>query len=223
MLQKIRASNFGRHLHDDPYASLLLSGCYEEAGDQGRFRLEAGDVVFHSKFEAHLDRFSKSGAIVLNLPMPMPTLRVAPLATVRDPEMILRVANEDAHEALQLVLSLSMSRKMPAMDWPDELAAALLANPTTKLGHWAERYGLAPWSLTRGFAQVFGVSPEAFRARSRTRTALKLIEATQRSMATISSELGFADQAHMTRSIVHLTGLNPKTCRNRANGFKTGS
>src|SRR5450432_402684 len=59
-----------RHIHDKPYASIVLSGGYEEAGDHGRFRVSAGDVIFHERFEAHLDRFSAAGVVVLNLKIP---------------------------------------------------------------------------------------------------------------------------------------------------------
>jgi len=68
--QTTRASVLGRHVHEKAYAALVLSGGYEEAGDHGRFRVKAGDVIFHEPFEAHLDRFSETGAAVLNLRLP---------------------------------------------------------------------------------------------------------------------------------------------------------
>jgi AraC-like DNA-binding protein len=41
-------------------------------------------------------------------------------------------------------------------------------------------------------------------------------------MASIAAELGFSDQAHMSRSVKHLTGVQPQAWRCLANGFKTG-
>jgi hypothetical protein len=43
MWQSIRASALGRHVHEEAYAALVLSGGYEEAGDHGRFQVKAGD------------------------------------------------------------------------------------------------------------------------------------------------------------------------------------
>jgi hypothetical protein len=59
MRQIIRASYLQRHMHPVPYAALLLSGIYEESSDSGRFQVNAGNVVFHDQFEAHLNRFSQ--------------------------------------------------------------------------------------------------------------------------------------------------------------------
>jgi hypothetical protein len=54
--QTIPPPLIGRHVHTRAYAALVLSGCYEEAGDSGRHRVQAGNVVLHEAFEAHLDR-----------------------------------------------------------------------------------------------------------------------------------------------------------------------
>src|ERR1700677_569690 len=69
MRQTIRTSSLERHVHFEPYVALVLSGGYEEAGDNGRFKVSAGNVVFHDSFEAHLNRFYAQGATVLNLPV----------------------------------------------------------------------------------------------------------------------------------------------------------
>jgi len=88
-----------------------------------------------------------------------------------------------------LLFSIAISRAQQPADWPDELAAALMQNPSLKLFQWGEKNGLAPWTVSRGFAQVFGVSPEAFRARKRARHAWKSIVDTQEPLASIAAEL----------------------------------
>lgn len=70
MWQTIRAPFLKRHVHAKPYAALLLSGAYEEAGDLGRFQVQVSPVIFHDRFEAHLDRIPKAGAVLLNLHLP---------------------------------------------------------------------------------------------------------------------------------------------------------
>lgn len=221
MRQTIHASSLQRHVHPVPYAALVLSGGYEEAGDNGRFEVSSGDVVFHHPFEAHLNRFSKDGAIVLNLRLSPGTWYPAGIARVSDPDSVVLAAEKSRKAAVCLLLSRVMARTPQISDWPDELAVKLIRCPSLKLSEWAEENGIAPWTITRGFSQVFGVSPEVFRARIRAQRALKSIQTTHASLATIAAELDFADQAHMTRSVKRLTGLTPQAWRSAANGFKT--
>jgi quercetin dioxygenase-like cupin family protein len=70
LLQTIRGSSIDRHVHTQPYAAIVLSGGIEEAGDTGRFEVNAGNLIFHDCFVAHLNRFPHGGAVVLNLIMP---------------------------------------------------------------------------------------------------------------------------------------------------------
>ena len=221
MWQSIRASALGRHVHEEAYAALVLSGGYEEAGDRGRFQVKAGDVVFHEQFEAHLDRFSETGAVVLNLRLPIGCSYTPGIARVADADSVARVAERSRKDAIDLLFSAAMSEMPQPVDWPDELAAALMRNPSLKLSHWGKKNGIPPWAVSRGFALVFGVSPETFRARSRARHALRSIKNTEAPLASIAVDLGFADQSHMTRSVKQLTGIGPQAWRSTANRFKT--
>jgi AraC-like DNA-binding protein len=219
--QTIHASGFGRHSHHEAYAAVVLSGGFEEAGDLGRLHVQAGDVVLHDGFEAHLDRFVASGAVVLNLRLRMGEPFTPGLARVADPDLIARTAEKDRGEAISLLLATAMRPRSTPVDWPDELAAALVQDQSHILSRWAMRYGLAPWTLSRGFAQVFGISPEAFRARARARRARRTIETTVEPLARIAADLGFSDQSHMSRDMKQLTGMTPKALRASANRFKT--
>src|SRR5262245_23971248 len=126
MRQVFRASSLARHTHTVAYAALVLSGGYEEAGDQGRFRVRAGDVVFHDPFEAHLNRFSPAGAAMLNLRLP-PGLHWAPapgLGRIADPDRVARLAEQDCREALGFLVAGATRWTPQPRDWPDELAWA---------------------------------------------------------------------------------------------------
>jgi AraC-like DNA-binding protein len=200
----------------------VLSGGYEEAGDNGRFTVSAGSVVLHDAFEGHLDRFSRQGAAVLNLPLDSVHNYPAGTGRLSDPDLVVRMAETDVRSAVDLLLSLVERSALHFADWPDELADALMRGPSLKLSEWGQEKGLAPWTISRGFAQVFGILPEAFRARTRARKGLRLIRETGTPMAAIAAELGFSDQAHMSRSVKDLTGIPPQVWRSPANGFKTG-
>jgi AraC-like DNA-binding protein len=221
MWQTIRSSFFGRHSHDHAYAAIVLSGGYEEAGDHGRFRVAAGDVVLHEGFEAHIDRFSRSGAVVLNLPIPMESSFFPGIAIVADPDSIVRLAERSQAQAARVLLSAITARRLTHLDWPDELAAALIKDPSLCLSRWSRDKGIKPWTVSRGFMQVFALSPSAFRARARARQAWRAVATNEESLAKIAADLRFADQSHMTRSVKQLTGKAPQAWRSSANRFKT--
>jgi AraC-like DNA-binding protein len=214
ILHTIHSSSCGLHSHADAYATVVLSGGFEEAGDQGRFRVEARGVLLHDRFEGHINRYSLGGAVVLNLPIPLGYSILPGGATVMDPDAIVRLAERSPTEAARALLSTLTFQTPATMDWPDALALALIANPSLYLvAQWAEDRGLKPWTLSRGFVQVFALSPSAFRARSRARLAWKTITANKEPFAKIAADLGFADQAHMTRSVRQLTGKSPRVWR----------
>ena len=211
--QKIRTPLLGRHIHKGAYAALVLSGCYEEAGDSGRHRVEAGDVILHESFEAHLDRFSKAGAEILNLSLPARYNFRPGITKIRDVDTIVRVAEKCASEAAALLVVSTELLKPRFIDWPDELAVSLAEDPSLRISHWREAKGISGWDLSRGFGKVFGTSPRAFRARARARKALREIRTGTTPLAAIAAQCGFADQAHMTRSVKMVTGRCPSEWR----------
>jgi AraC-like DNA-binding protein len=211
-LQKIQTSELRRHVHGHAYAALVLEGSYEEAGDLGRFRARAGDVVLHDRFESHLNRFPESGAVILNIALPRNCIFQPGLGSVTDPDSIVRLAETDEREAVARLLASGQTQPQPA-DWPDELASALMQDPSIRLSSWSAANGIAPWTLSRGFTQVFGIAPVAFRARVRTRLAWKEVRKEQGPLAEIAASLGFADQSHMTRSVTKMTGKTPHAWR----------
>src|ERR1700733_7643314 len=119
MWQTIRAAALDRHSHDEAYAALVLAGGYEEAGDHGRFQVVAGDVLSHDRFEAHVDRFSASGAVVLNLPLQMSQSFTPGAARVTDPDLIVSMAERNRTEAVGLLLSMTREQRSTHIDWPD--------------------------------------------------------------------------------------------------------
>jgi AraC-like DNA-binding protein len=221
MRQTIRTSALPRHIHKHAYAALVLTGCYEEAGDVGRLQVHAGDVVLHDAFEAHLDRFPASGTTILNISLPAQCAFQPGLGKIDNPDYIVRIAEKNEVEAAVLLLSLAKIQKPKYLDWTDELAAALMQDPSLRLSYWSEKKGIRLWTMSRGFAQVFDISPSAFRAYTRTRQAWKAIQTSDQPLAGIATQLGFADQSHMTRSVKNMTGKGPHAWRLAANRFKT--
>jgi AraC-like DNA-binding protein len=211
--QTIRTPLIRWHIHKRAYAALVVSGCYEEAGDSGRHLVQAGNVVLHEAFEAHLDRIPRLGATVVNVPLPAQYAFRSGVATVDDPDEIVRLVEKGDSEAAALLLWSGEITDPEFQDWPDELAASLTQNASLNFSRWSEVKGISGWDVSRGFAKVFGISPCAFRARARTRQAWRAIRTANTPLSAIAAHFGFADQAHMTRSVKTLTGKCPSAWR----------
>jgi AraC-like DNA-binding protein len=201
-----------RHVHPRAFAAVVLSGGYIEAGDTGRHRMAAGDVLLHQAFEGHLDRFDARGAEVLMFDLAEHSERCV-VGQIGDPDALVRLAERDPHAALaRLLANLEVNPQEPR-DWPDLLARDLRADPTLSLETWADAQGLHPGSISRGFRQVFGLTPAAYRVAQRTVCAIRAISASTEALGCVAHDCGFADQAHMNRSVRRLAGITPGALR----------
>jgi AraC-like DNA-binding protein len=208
-----------RHRHADAYIALVLAGGYQEAGDEGRIAAHPGTVIVHGRWTAHQDSFGAIGARVLNLPS-IDGL-AAGVGHIADPDTAARLAERDPHAAAEHVRDSLRPAATRLSDWPDLLAAALRSDPDLALADWARTAGLDPASVSRGFARAYGVSPKRFRLESRTRRALAALDGWTGNLAGLAADQGFADQAHLTRSVAALTGAPPIRCR--AKSVQAGS
>ena len=203
-----------RHVHRQGYVAIVLGGRYEEAGDGGLVRAEAGDVVFHGAYDGHLDRMGPKGAEILNLELPADFAPAAELGAFADPDQLARAAERDPREAWALLLDgLTAGHRDDDDEWPDRLARDLRSDPQLSIGAWCQRARLRPETVSRRFMATFGVGPRAFRAHARFRAARELIAAGRASLAEIAAGCGFADQSHMTRAVRAATGTTPRGLR----------
>jgi AraC-like DNA-binding protein len=72
----------------------------------------------------------------------------------------------------------------------------------------AEALDAAPTHLARGFAEAFGISPHAYLITRRLEAARDLILAGQ-PLVDVATEVGFFDQAHLTRHFKRFLGTTP--------------
>ena len=200
-----------RHRHAEPYVAVVLSGGYVEAGDQGRIDADAGTVVVHDRWTAHRDLFGRRGAEVLNLPF-LAGMRSG-AGRLADPDFAARLCERDPVAAARHVRDHVVTMPSSVDDWPDLLAAALRDDPDLRLTDWAREAALDPASVSRGFARAYGVTPKRFRLEVRVRRALAVLDDWRGSLADLAAAEGFADQAHMARAVVAMTGMPPAAIR----------
>ncbi len=208
------AADIARHRHREPYATVVLTGAYEEAGDAGRMAAGAGQVLFHGPFSAHRDRISAKRTVVLDLPLPFDGRDWPARARVVDPDHIVRLAERDPVEAVMALLDgLAPGQMAEEDDLPDRLSAALRTSVPPRIGAWAAASGRSREHVSRSFEKLYGVPPAAYRADCQAKRAWRMIVAGDDSLAGIAVEAGYADQAHMTRAVKRLTGMSPKRWR----------
>lgn len=93
----------------------------------------------------------------------------------------------------------------------DRLADELVAPPS--LADLATDLGLSRYQLLRAFRTTMGMPPYAWLAQHRVSRARVLLETGGRP-AEVAGQVGFADQAHMTRWFRRVLGVTPAVYRN---------
>jgi AraC-like DNA-binding protein len=192
--------------------SVVLVGGYVEAGDGGRVRAQAGTVIVHKAYAAHLNTFEAPRSVVLNLVGGTRSPLIG-AGVIDDVDEIVRVAEHDTAAAVALIMDGMRSEVARFSDWPDLLAEALTRNPELSIAEWADGMKLNPASVSRGFRRCFGVSPKRFRLEAKARNALRGIANTTERLSLVAASCGFADQAHLNRTCLNLTGETPAAFR----------
>ena len=91
--------------------------------------------------------------------------------------------------------------------------AALAADPALRLITLGRVTGCSPHHLSRVFTQVTGLTVSQHRNRLRVSRALERVAEGERDLAGLAGELGFADHAHLTRTVRAATGRTPSSLR----------
>jgi AraC-like DNA-binding protein len=210
------------HAHEEGYAAIVLSGGYLEAGDGGRFRAEAGQVLIHPPFSGHANWVASRDVELVNVALPMEDAVRLSSGTADDPERLLDEIGRVGVDAGAVLAAEIRPARALEDDLPDRLAAAMLDPDVLPLAQWAECHGISPRTLNRHFRQAFGITPAHHRWRARTLGAWRDIVLSAMPLADIAACAGFADQAHMTRSILSITGRSPARWRRHLSvSFKT--
>lgn len=199
----------GSHRHVAPYATLVLSGGYREAGESGRWTVEPGMVVVHAAGEAHADWFRDRTTELIDFEM-RPRVAAGVYRCADADALAESIFDGDGNTAGVVGFFAPV---LGETDWPDLLAAALRADSALSIGGWAADHGLRPESVSRGFAQAYGVSPARYRLGVRIKGAVNSLTGGSAPLAEVAIANGFADQPHMTRAVKTAIGSTPAQLR----------
>jgi AraC-like DNA-binding protein len=89
----------------------------------------------------------------------------------------------------------------------------LSSDPGVSLHQLARRQSVSPHHLSRVFHASTGTTVSAYRNQLRVREALERLAEGERSLTGLASDLGFADHAHMTRTVRREAGAVPSALR----------
>jgi AraC-like DNA-binding protein len=95
----------------------------------------------------------------------------------------------------------------------DDVREALNHDVTLTLPDLGRLFGLSPYHLSRTFRQVTGQTLTRYKASLRSRRALERLSEGDCDLARLAIELGFADQAHLTRTLRAELGSTPARLR----------
>ena len=201
-----------RHRHAAGYATVVLAGCFEEAGFAGRFVTRPGDVLLHGAFDCHANRaMTHRSPQIVRLPWNDNLLEGR--FRTRDPDALAMLAERDPAEASEQLRSELSPIPPQELHWTERLAQTLYLETSTQLESWAESAQLAPETVSRGFHRAFGVTPRTFRIESRARRAWNLLLRSSSPLTDIAADLDFSDLAHLSRAVSALTGAPPSYWR----------
>lgn len=201
-----------RHLHDDSYASVILSGSFVEAGFAGRVNVQPGDVLLHGRFDCHANSSTCTRSVTI-LRLPWREDWLDGHFRVSDPDFLVRLAEKDPREAMSALAATIQPTHSASHHWTEHLATDLRTKTSLSLRRWALSFGMRPEALSRGFQREFGVSPKQYRLEVRARSAWREVLRSPRTLTTIAYDLGFSDLSHLSRSVRLLTGHSPSAWR----------
>jgi AraC-like DNA-binding protein len=200
-------------------ASLLLmvDGMVVLSSYRGRERLERGALAILPTFDAHALQAGPGGAAWLELPWRIDWSLGATI-DIADVDRLLLLTAYDVAVALAeigRIMDCAGIRPPMRLHWIDDLRAAMISDPHLNISRWAKASRVSREGAARAFRAAYDVSPARFRLELRARNAWARIVSGTDPLSLIALETGFADQAHMTRSVGWLTGKSPSAWRRR--------
>ncbi len=226
------------HTHEHPALTLLVDGWFRESCGSRSYDCLPGSVLVRPGGESHENLYGPGGArcLLVEAIAARPEVRLfdevgyaPPRATGHLVPLLYREfrTRDDVSPlaleglCLELVAALarySVSEKTAHVPRWLRLARELLRdrfNEPLRLGEIAAEVGVHPSQLARAFRREFGSTPSAYVRRRRVEWARRELLRSERSLAEIALDAGFADQSHFTRVFTRIQGVSPLRYRKK--------
>lgn len=238
------AHAFGRHTHDQFGIGRVERGAQRSASGRGVVEAGAGDIITVNPGEVHdgkpLDSTGRRWRMLYVEPTRLLDAAddIRPGAgfeftapVIRDGVLSARLTalfdaamGDEPLQSEAALLSLMARLLRPAPRGRPGLAAGIAAarermdddpgaSPT--LATLAEGAGLSRYQFLRAFTQLTGLPPHAYLLQRRAQHARRLVGQGV-TLADAAAASGFADQSHMTRTLVRMFGMTPGAFAPRA-------
>jgi AraC family transcriptional regulator len=229
-----------QHFHSSAVLSVVLDGSVSEQVGTAHFELRAHSIAFKPAGEPHTHKYGRTGARIVAVEvasrlamqwMQSHAERVeASSSLLRHPALSrlrreLRAPDDLSEWAVQgavleLITTLIRSRRQTSSHI--EIARRAREYVHNTLPSCLHLPGLAPLlgvsvrQLDSSFRAAYGCSVAEYARANRFDRAVNLIVSSELSLAAIAHEMGYCDQAHMSRHIRQGAGVTPLELRRRA-------
>lgn len=224
-----------RHTHDEPHFVLVLAGGYMSTARGSPTISSTPLLVFNPAGTTHRDRFfggkgrflavsggkieDETDAVVVNQPYALWTARA--IAAELQSHWSPLLAEARALQLISLVQRPSSDEATHATAPPAWLKLAvemIFTSDDTSLSvtRIATEVGVHPVHLARVFRLYLGCAPGEYLRGRRLERAASLLGSGLASLADISADVGFCDQAHMTRAFRRWLGATPGAIRDQS-------
>jgi AraC-like DNA-binding protein len=224
----VRRGCFYRRINGDSPLLDATSAFFQHPDDEPIFNhpCDGGDVctVISLSPEIVPDEASEAGAGFARIPMPRVVdalhrqLLAACSSAIDETELLdatFRLADQllkkEAVDSTIRTRATVASRRQRRL--VDDAREILNRAPATTLIALGRELGVSPRHLSRLFHAYTGMTLARYRNELRTRTALEAVATGAPSLSRLAAELGFADHAHLTRTVHRLTGQPPSAHR----------
>ena len=213
------------HEHEMPFFCLVLDGVSEQhSGSEERLRARS-QVFFYPAHERQSERFGGSGGRIFvvevpetgaRLPRSSCELKGHAALLVRRLHLASRHTDDLAKLAFDdATMSLIARQDEADLRWMPIVCDYLHAHFAEKLSlaSIASAAGVHPVHLCRAFPRRFGMTLGDYARALRVDHAARSLAATDRPIAEIALDAGFASQAHLTRHFRERMGVTPAAYR----------
>jgi AraC family transcriptional regulator len=228
-----------RHCHEQAYLYVMLAGGIAERALYRENLCTRGWLIYNEAGEAHQDQVLDQGALGLNIEMSAGWLVcLSETGSAREPVLYQHAGPAVTavgtlqlamswHDCLQVLgVEEAVVRLIDSLQRPGQhrrrpprwlgMAEELIRSRYFLglcLDEIAEVAGVHPAHLCREFRRRFGCTMTQYAVRLRADRALQEVIRSDTPLATVAAQLGFADQAHLTRTIREHFGTTPGRLR----------